>query len=104
MAPVAEDVRGKLLLAAVDRFDVADATRLHLDLTTVRFAGVYERSALVAKGWGADRRVARQIRTLQASTPNGAALYLRPHKGSAAELTCLGEAAERLCALGPAAP
>lgn len=104
LAPVAEDVRGKLLLVAIDRFDVADPTRLHLDLTTVRFAGAYERSALVAKGWGADRQVARQVRTLQASTPNGVGLYLRPHKGSAAELTCLGEALERLCALLPAAP
>lgn len=104
LAPVAEDVRGKLLLAAIDCFDVADAARLHLDLTTVRFAGAYEGSALVAKGWAADRRVARQVRTLQASTPNGVALYLRPHKGSAAELTCLGEALQRLRALLPAAP
>jgi transposase len=104
LAPVAEDVRGKLLLAALDRFDVADATRLHLDLTTVRFSGAYEGSALVAKGWGSDRRVARQVRTLQASTPGGVALYLRPHKGSAAELSCLGEALERLCALLPTAP
>jgi hypothetical protein len=104
LAPVAEDVRGKLLLAALDRFDVTDATRLHLDLTTVRFAGAYERSALITKGWGSDRRVARQVRTLQASTPDGVALYLRPHKGSAAELSCLGEALERLCALLPAAP
>ncbi|MGH8906272.1 MAG: IS1634 family transposase [Egibacteraceae bacterium] len=76
----------------------------HLDLTTIRFAGAYEGSSLVAKGWGSDRRIARQVRTLQASTPDGVALYLRPHKGSAAELTCLGEAAERLCAVLPAAP
>jgi hypothetical protein len=108
LAPIAEDVRGQLLLTTIDRFDVADATRLHLDLTTIRFAGAYEGSTLVAKGWGADRTVARQVRTLQASTPGGVALYLRPHKdphkGSAAELSCLGEALERLCALLPTAP
>lgn len=101
-APVAEDVRGALCLAAVDRFGVVDATRLHLDLTTVRFAGAYEDSALVAKGWGADRRVARQVRTLQASTRDGIPLYVRPHKGSSAELTALGAALERLQAMLPA--
>lgn len=95
LAPVAEDVRGRLLLSTLERFDV-DATRLHLDLTTVRFAGAYTNSDLVAKGWGADRRVARQVRTLQASTPEGVALYFRPHKGSTAELTALGAALETL--------
>jgi hypothetical protein len=104
LAPVAEDVRSTLLLAALERFDVVDATRLHLDLTTIRLAGAYEDSCLVAKGWGADRQVARQVRTLQASTPNGVALYLRPHNGSAAELSRLGEALERLRGLLPAAP
>ena len=101
-AGVAEDVRGALLLAAVERFDGCDAARLHLDLTTVRFAGAYEDSSLVAKGWGADRRVARQVRTLQAATRDGIPLYWRPHKGSTAELTALGEALERLQALLPA--
>lgn len=101
-ARVAEDVRGALLLAAVERFDVVDATRLHLDLTTVRFAGAYESSALVAKGWGSDRQVARQVRTLQAATADGVALYWRPHKGSSAELTALGDALERLQSLLPA--
>ncbi|MGH9281371.1 MAG: IS1634 family transposase [Acidimicrobiales bacterium] len=98
--PVAEDVRGRLCLEAVERFGV-DATRLHLDLTTVRFAGAYAGSDLVAKGWGADRRVARQVRTLQAATPDGVALYFRPHKGSESELAALGEALERLQALLP---
>jgi len=93
--PVAEDLRGRLLLTTLDRFDV-DASRLHLDLTTIRFAGAYPDSTLVKKGWGSDRRVARQVRTLQASTPDGVALYLRPHKGSEAELTCLGQALEKL--------
>ena len=93
--PVAEDLRGRLLLTTLDRFDV-DASRLHLDLTTIRFAGAYPDSTLVKKGWGSDRRVARQVRTLQVSTPDGVALYLRPHKGSEAELTCLGQALEKL--------
>lgn len=101
LARVAEDVRGALLLAAVERFDVVDAARLHLDLTTVRFAGAYEDSALVAKGWGSDRRVARQVRTLQAATREGVALYWRPHTGSTAELTALGAALERLQTLLP---
>ena len=100
LAPVAEDVRARLLLSTVERFDV-DATRLHLDLTTVRFAGAYTDSDLVAKGWGADRRVARQVRTLQASTPKGVALYFRPHKGSTAELAALGAALETLQTLLP---
>jgi transposase len=97
---VAQDLRGRLLLRTLDRFDV-DASRLHLDLTTIRFTGAYPDSTLVKKGWGSDRRVARQVRTLQASTPDGVALYLRPHKGSEAELTCLGQALETLQALTP---
>lgn len=100
-APVAEDVRGRVLLTTLERFDV-DARRLHLDLTTVRFAGAYPDSALVNKGWGADRRVARQVRTLQAATPEGVSVYFRPHKGSEAELTALGAALETLQGLLPA--
>lgn len=99
-APRAEDVRGRLLLAAVERFAV-DASRLHLDLTSVRFAGAHRGSRLVAKGWGADRRVARQVRTLQAATPTGISLYFRPHQGAAAEVTTLAEALERLQSLLP---
>jgi transposase len=97
-APVAEAVRGAVALRAIDVFGV-DAARLHLDLTTLRVAGAYERSALVGKGWGSDRRVARQIRALQAVTPAGIPLYVRPHPGHSAELTCIGEALERLAGL-----
>jgi hypothetical protein len=100
-APVAGDVRAAVLLAAVDRFDVVDATRLHLDLTTVRFAGAYETSALVAKGWGSDRTVARQVRTLQAATADGIPLLFRPHPGATAEVSALGEALEQLRTLLP---
>lgn len=101
LRPVAEDLRGRLLLRTLDRFDV-DASRLHLDLTTLRFAGAYPDSTVVKKGWGADRRVARQVRTLQATTPDGVPLYFRPHNGNEAELTCLGQALETLQTLtGP---
>ena len=97
----AEALRGALALAAVERFGLS-AARLHLDLTTLRVSGAYEDSALVKKGWGADRGVARQVRTLQASTPEGVALYLRPDPGNAAELSLIGAGLERLAALlGP---
>lgn len=100
-APVAESVRGAAALAAVERFG-ADAARLHVDLTTLRVAGAYRDSGLVAKGWGSDRRVARQVQVLQATNPDGIPLYVRPHQGDAAELTCIGAALERLAALlGP---
>src|ERR1019366_2575983 len=39
--------RGQLMLRAVGEFAVADASRLHLDLTAVRFAGHYGGSELV---------------------------------------------------------
>jgi hypothetical protein len=100
-APVAEAVRGAVALAAIEGFGV-EAARLHLDLTTLRVAGAYENSSLVAKGWGADRRVARQLRLLQAVNPEGVPLYVRPHRGDAAELSCIGAALERLAKLlGP---
>jgi transposase len=100
-APVAESVRGAAALAAVAAFG-ADAARLHVDLTTLRVAGAYADSELVAKGWGSDRRIARQVQMLQATNPDGIPLYVRPHPGNAAELTCIGMALERLAALlGP---
>lgn len=100
-AVYAERVRGALAARAIERFGL-DAGRLHVDLTTVRVAGAYEHSALVAKGWGADRHVARQVRALQAATGDGVSLYLRPDPGSAAELTLVGQALERLLELsGP---
>jgi Domain of unknown function (DUF4277) len=70
LAPLAEELRGAVMLAAIDRFGI-DAARLHLDLTTLRVAGAYEDSTLVRKGWGPDRRVARQVRVLQATNPAG---------------------------------
>jgi transposase len=99
-APVAETVRGAVALAAVDAFG-SEAARLHLDLTTLRVAGAYETSSLVSKGWGSDRRVARQVRVLQAVNPEGVPLYVRPHAGDAAELNCIGQALERLSKLMP---
>jgi hypothetical protein len=97
-AVYAEGVRGALAARAIERFGL-DAGRLHVDLTTVRVAGAYEHSALIAKGWGADRHVARQVRALQAATADGVSLYLRPDPGSAAELTLVGAALERLLEL-----
>jgi transposase len=92
---VAEDVRGKVLLSVLEHFEV-DASRLHLDLTSVRFAGAYTDSKLVEKGWGPDRRVARQLRTLQVATRGGVTLYFGPHPGATAELSALLQALETL--------
>src|SRR5258707_11326534 len=102
LAPVAGQARGQLMLTAVREFPaVADASRLHLDLTAVRFAGAYEDSALVAKGWAADRSIGRQVKTLQAATPSGVSVYFRPHKGSANELPAFMGAIEALAAALP---
>ena len=100
-AVYAEDLRSQVAARAIERFGVS-AGRLHVDLTTVRVTGAYEGSALIAKGWGSDRRVARQVRTLQAATADGTVLYSRPDPGNASELTLVGAALERLLALsGP---
>jgi hypothetical protein len=96
-AVYAESVRGLLAARAIERFG-QDAGRLHVDLTTVRVAGAYEHSALVAKGWGSDRHVARQVRTLQAATGDGVSLYLRPDPGNCSELALVGQSLERLAA------
>jgi uncharacterized protein DUF4277/DDE family transposase len=96
-AVYAEHARGLLAARAIERFG-ADAGRLHVDLTTVRVAGAYEDSALVAKGWGSDRTVARQVRTLQACTGDGVSLYLRPDPGNCSELALVGQSLERLLA------
>ena len=102
LAPVADKARGELMLAAVGEFPaIADASRLHLDLTAVRFAGAYEDSALVAKGWAADRSFGRQVKALQAATPAGVSVYFRPHKGSASELAAFTGAIETLAAALP---
>jgi transposase len=99
-APVAETVRGAMMLAAIDTFG-ADAARLHLDLTTLTVAGDYPGSDLVAKGWNSSRRVQRQVRVLAASNHTGVPLYVHPHPGNAAELTCLGQAMDDLAKLLP---
>jgi DDE family transposase/uncharacterized protein DUF4277 len=100
-AVYAEQVRSQVALRAIERFG-ASAGRLHVDLTTVRVTGAYENSALIAKGWGADRRVARQVRTLQACTADGTVLYSRPDPGNASELTLVGASLQRLLELsGP---
>lgn len=102
-APVAEAVRGAVMLSAVGRFGL-DASRLHLDLTALRVAGAYEGSSLVAKGWGAcgdGRQVARQVQSLAVTNPQGVPLYMRPEPGDKAELSSIGETFERLAAILP---
>ena len=95
IAVYAEGLRSRVAAGAIERFGVS-AGRLHVDLTTVGVSGAYEHSALIAKGWASDRRVARQVRTLQASTADGTVLYSRPDPGNAAELTLVGASLERL--------
>jgi uncharacterized protein DUF4277/DDE family transposase len=101
LANAAGDIRGQLMLTAVRRFPAADASRLHLDLTAVRFAGHYGGSGLVQKGWAADRTFGRQVKTLQATVPSGVTLYLRPHKGAANDLPAFTAALETLAAALP---
>jgi transposase len=102
LAVYAESLRGALATRAIERFGI-DAGRLHVDLTTLRVAGAYEHSALVAKGWGPDRRVARQVRALQVTSADGVSLYVRPDPGNAAEVALIGASLERLQQLaGPA--
>ena len=100
LAPVAERVRGGLALAAAARCGV-DLSRLHLDMTAVRFTGGYEGSALVEKGWAADRTIARQVKTLQACTPTGVAVYYRGHPGATNEAPRVADALERIRELAP---
>ena len=90
-----ESVRGALAARAIAAFGL-DVGRLHVDLRTLRVAGAFEDSALVAKGWGSDRHVRRQVRALQAATPEGVSVYWRPDPGSASELTLVGQSLERL--------
>jgi transposase len=99
-APQAESIRGAVALAAIERFGLA-AGRLHLDLTSLRVCGDYEQSALVAVGCNQERRLERQVKALEAVTPAGIALYVRPEKGNVAELTAVAQALERLGQLLP---
>ena len=100
LAPAAEQVRGALALAAASRCG-ADLSRLHLDMTAVRFTGGYTGSALVAKGWAADRTIARQVKTMQVSTRAGVAVYYRPHPGGSNEAPCFADALEHIRELAP---
>jgi transposase len=102
LAPVAEHIRCRLLVRTIETFAVADASRLHLDLTAIRFAGQHADSTLVAKGWAADRSIGRQVKTLQATTTTGVPVYFRPHKGSANELPAFTAALDALRARLPA--
>jgi len=100
LAPVAEQIRGQLALAAAARC-AADLSRLHLDMSAVRFTGGYEGSALVAKGWAADRSIARQIKTMQVCTRAGVTVYYRGHPGASNEVPCFADTLERIRELAP---
>ena len=100
LAPVAEHVRGATALAALETFEV-DVSRLHVDLTKLRFAGAYPDSTLVQKGWGPGRTFGRQVQALQAVTGEGVPIYVRPHPGAASEVTTMSQAMERLQGLLP---
>ena len=101
-AVYAEDLRSRVAAGAIERFGVSAGPAACRSHDGRGVSGAYEHSALVAKGWASDRRVARQVRTLQASTPDGTVLYSRPDPGNAAELTLVGASLERLLAIsGP---
>ena len=89
-AVYAEDLRSRVAAGAIERFGVERGPAARRSDDGRRVSGAYEDSALVAKGWASDRRVARQVRTLQACTPDGTVLYSRPDPGNAAELTLVG--------------
>jgi hypothetical protein len=95
LAVHAETLRGTLAARAIERFGI-DAGRLHVDLTALRVAGAYERSALVANGWAQGQGVGRQVRALQAASADGVSLYVRPEPGNAAEVSLIGQSLERL--------
>jgi Domain of unknown function (DUF4277)/Transposase DDE domain len=95
LAVHAEPLRGALAARAIERYGI-DVGRLHVDLTTLRVAGAYENSALVARGWGPDRRIERQVRALQATSADGVSVYVRPDPGDAAEVALIGASLERL--------
>src|SRR6266567_890840 len=60
---------GPLLLVGhyLDRLGV-QAARMQLYVACLRVTVAYERSAMVGKGWGTKRRIARQGRMLHATT------------------------------------
>src|SRR5260370_774158 len=76
-------------------------SRLPLDRAAVRFAGSYAGPALVEKGWAADRSIARQVKTLQATVPAGVPVYFRPHSGATGEPPAFMSAIEALAAALP---
>jgi hypothetical protein len=95
LAVYAETLRGTLAARAIERFGI-DAGRLHVDLTALRVAGAYERSALVANGWAQGQGVGRQVRALQAASADGVSLYVRPEPGNTAEVSLIGQSLQRL--------
>ena len=99
-APQAEAIRGAVALAAIETFGV-EAGRLHLDVTSLRVAGAYEKSSLVAKGWDHQHQTVRQVKVLQATNLLGVPLYSRPEAGNSAELTAIAAGLEHLASVMP---
>ena len=99
LAPVAEQVRGELAPAAASGCS-ADPSQLHLDMTAVRFTGGMP-ARHGRQGGGADRTIARQVKTMQVSAPAGAAAYHRPHPGASNEAPCFTDTLERIRELAP---
>ena len=100
LAPVAEQIRGELALAAATRCG-ADLSRLHLDMTAVRFTGGYDRLGAGGKGVGG-----RSQHRPPGQDPAG----IHPHRGGGLlpappgrgqRGTVLAAALERLRALAP---
>lgn len=59
------------MVRTIEEFAVADASRLHLDLTAIRFAGAHPGSELVTKGWAAELPAfVAALDTLRAQLPS----------------------------------
>ena len=101
-AVYAETIRGAVAARAIERYGV-DVGRLHVDLTTLRVAGAYEDSALVAKGWG--RRAHGRAPGAGAAghaRPTASRSTVRPDPGNAAELALVGAGAGTAARARPA--
>ena len=82
LAPVAERVRGEVALAAASRLRGRPVPAAPGPDRASGSPAATPTRRWWQKGWAADRTIARQVRTLQASTPDGVAVYYRPHPGA----------------------
>jgi len=97
----------RLLLRTIDTFAVADASRLHLDLTAIRSPASYPDSDLIARGWAGD--ALRPAESKPCKPPRKPAfVYFPPTQGSSNELPAfisrtgdLGSALPLACSQSP---